>query len=116
MDCGDTLPLSTGAIPLRRDVEPKRGHVRALQTQRQATDIFFDGKTDLFLSAPFIRGVQTHGTGCTCSAAITGYLARGYGLAEAVKRAKQFITGAIAHSYRIGKHFALDPNFSARPR
>jgi hydroxymethylpyrimidine/phosphomethylpyrimidine kinase len=70
-------------------------------------DIFFDGRMELLLSAPFIEGVSTHGTGCTCSAAITGYLARGYGLPQAVKLAKRYITAAIARSYRVGKCFAL---------
>jgi len=83
----------------------KGGHLRG---GREAVDIFFDGRTEFLLSAPFIRGVRTHGTGCTYSAAITGHLARGLNLPQAVKRAKQFITQAIAGSYRIGKHYALN--------
>ena len=78
---------------------------------REAVDIFFDGRTELLLSAPFIKGVRTHGTGCTYSAAIAGYLARGCSLLQAVKRAKQFITRAIAGSYCIGKHSALNQLF-----
>jgi len=83
----------------------KGGHLRG---GREALDIFFNGRTEFLLSAPFIKGVRTHGTGCTYSAAITGYLARGLDLPQAVKRAKQFITQAIAASYRIGNHFALN--------
>ena len=83
----------------------KGGHLRG---GREAVDIFFDGRTELLLSAPFIKRVRTHGTGCTYSAAIAGYLARGLDLPPAVKRAKQFITQAIAGSYRIGKHSALN--------
>jgi hydroxymethylpyrimidine/phosphomethylpyrimidine kinase len=86
----------------------KGGHLRG---RREAVDIFFDGRTELLLSAPFIKGIRTHGTGCTCSAAIAGYLARGCSLPQAVKRAKQFITRAIAGSYRIGKHSALNQLF-----
>jgi len=78
---------------------------------REAVDIFFDGGTELLLSAPFIKGVRTHGTGCTCSAAIAGYLARGCNLPQAVKRAKEFVTQAIAQSRRVGKYFVLD-NFT----
>ena len=59
----------------------------------------FDGGEELLLIAPYIHGIRTHGTGCTYSAAITGYLARGFSLAAAVKRAKQFITQVIA---RVG--------------
>jgi hydroxymethylpyrimidine/phosphomethylpyrimidine kinase len=50
----------------------KGGHLRG---RREAVDIFFDGRTELLLSAPFVRGVSTHGTGCTYSAAITAHLA-----------------------------------------
>jgi hydroxymethylpyrimidine/phosphomethylpyrimidine kinase len=83
----------------------KGGHLRG---GREAVDIFYDGRTELLLSTPFIKGVRTHGTGCTYSAAVAGYLARGLNLPQAVKRAKQFITQAIASSYRIGKHSALN--------
>jgi hydroxymethylpyrimidine/phosphomethylpyrimidine kinase len=46
--------------------------------------------------AAFVPGVETHGTGCTFSAAITAGLARGRALPDAVADAKQFITRAIA--------------------
>jgi len=82
----------------------KGGH---LKNSREAIDIFFDGKTELLLSAPFVRGVSTHGTGCTYSAAICAALALGHDLPRAVEIGKEFITAAIANSYRIGNHFAL---------
>ena len=74
----------------------------------QAVDIFFDGRTELMLSAPFIKGVRTHGTGCAYSAAITGYLALGCGLPRAVERAKQYITQAIAHGFFAHGHPVLN--------
>ena len=86
----------------------KGGHLRGM---REAVDIFFDGRTELLLAAPFIKGVRTHGTGCSYSAAVTGCLARGLDLPQAVKYAKEFVTQAIAGSYRIGKHFALNQRF-----
>ena len=82
----------------------KGGH---LPGGREAVDIFYDGRTELLLSAPFIKGVRTHGTGCTYSAAIAAYLVLGCNLPQAVKRAKEFVTRAIAQSRRIGKHFVL---------
>ena len=86
---------------------PRRsGSVRA--GGREVVDIFFDGRTELLLYAPFIRGVRTHGTGCTYSAAITGYMAHGLDLLQAVESAKEFITQAIAQSRCVGKHFVLD--------
>lgn len=83
----------------------KGGH---LQGQREATDIFWDGREELLLTAPFVRGVATHGTGCTYAAAVTGYLALGCGLGHAVQLAKEHITQAIAQSVRIGSHTALN--------
>ena len=83
----------------------KGGHLRG---GHEAVDIYYDGQTELRLQARWISGVRTHGTGCTYSAAVAGYLARGFSLPQAVRRAKQFITRAIARSYRVGKHSALD--------
>ena len=83
----------------------KGGHLR---NSREAVDIFFDGKNELLLSAPFVKGVHTHGTGCTYSAAITGFLARGHELPDAVTRAKEFISQAIAQSQKTGRHSVLN--------
>jgi hydroxymethylpyrimidine/phosphomethylpyrimidine kinase len=83
----------------------KGGHLKGL---REAVDIFYDGRQELLLSAPFVRGVSTHGTGCTYSAAIAGYLARGNSLPKAVERAKEYITQAIARSQITGGHSVLN--------
>ncbi len=83
----------------------KGGHLRGL---REAVDIFYDGRQELLLSAPFIRGVSTHGTGCTYSAAIAGHLARGCSLARAVQQAKEYITQAIAQSQTAAGHSVLN--------
>ena len=50
-------------------------------------------------SAPFIRGVHTHGTGCTYSAAIAAGLAAGLSLHDAVDRAKRYVSNAIAEHF-----------------
>jgi len=83
----------------------KGGHLTDLD---DATDIFFDGRNWLVLKAPFVRGVDTHGTGCTYSAAITAGLALGHSLPQSVRLAKRFITRAIGSSHRIGRHTALN--------
>jgi len=82
----------------------KGGHLKG---SREAADIFFDGKNELLLSAPFIKGITTHGTGCTYSAAICAALAGGHDLPEAVTIGKTYITAAIRNSYRVGQHFVL---------
>lgn len=83
----------------------KGGHLRGGRT---AVDIFYDGKQELLLQAPFVRGINTHGTGCTYSAAITGYLALGSSLPQAVGKAKEFITQAIARSRSVAGRAVLN--------
>jgi hydroxymethylpyrimidine/phosphomethylpyrimidine kinase len=75
----------------------KGGHLKGM---REAPDIFYDGRMELLLSAPKVRGISLHGTGCTYAAAVTAFLALGHGMAEAVTRSKAFITRAIAHHSR----------------
>jgi hydroxymethylpyrimidine kinase/phosphomethylpyrimidine kinase len=82
----------------------KGGH---LSDSREAVDLFYDGQTELLLRAPWVKDVSTHGTGCTYAAAVAAWCARGLPLAEAVWRAKQFVTAAIARSRRIGRHWVL---------
>jgi hydroxymethylpyrimidine/phosphomethylpyrimidine kinase len=52
----------------------------------------------LRLSEPFVPGKSTHGTGCTLSAALAAGLALGDDLQSAARRAKVFVTRAIAES------------------
>lgn len=68
-----------------------------------ATDILFDGENYQYLAGPRIATINTHGTGCTLSAAIAANLARGYNAYEAVTRGKEYITIAIENSFPIGK-------------
>jgi hydroxymethylpyrimidine/phosphomethylpyrimidine kinase len=62
----------------------------------------------LRLSEPFIPAKSTHGTGCTLSAAIAAGLALGDDLPAAARRAKTFVTRAIAESMTwSGQHGAV---------
>jgi hydroxymethylpyrimidine/phosphomethylpyrimidine kinase len=83
----------------------KGGHLRGL---REAIDLFYDGRTELLLKAPRVPNVSTHGTGCTCSAAIAGYLALGSDLPYAVEMGKKFISQAIARGVYAGSHPVLN--------
>jgi hydroxymethylpyrimidine/phosphomethylpyrimidine kinase len=82
----------------------KGGH---LANTREAIDVFFDGDTELMLSCPRVRGVKTHGTGCTYSAAVVAHLAHGEKLVRAVESAKEFVTNAIVNSRRANRHDVL---------
>ncbi len=57
--------------------------------------VWFDGKR--------IDNPNTHGTGCTLSSAISSNLAKGLSLAESVKRAKEYISNALAEGLDLGK-------------
>lgn len=89
----------------------KGGHLSQMTV---ALDFLYDGKSEWMLEAPYVRGISTHGTGCTYSAAITAYCALGDALPRAVYRAKEFISNAIARSYKTGGHFVLNTHWSRR--
>jgi hydroxymethylpyrimidine/phosphomethylpyrimidine kinase len=74
----------------------KGGHLQG----DQAVDLLFDRGRVTEFAAPFVRGIATHGTGCTYSAAITAGLASGLSLEKAIGRAKKFVTGSIARHFR----------------
>jgi hydroxymethylpyrimidine/phosphomethylpyrimidine kinase len=75
----------------RASILLKGGHLRG----DNAVDLLFHYGELTEFSAPFVRGVETHGTGCTYSAAITAGLASGFSLVQAIKRAKTFVTESI---------------------
>jgi hydroxymethylpyrimidine/phosphomethylpyrimidine kinase len=74
----------------------KGGHLAG----SSAIDLLFSGGKITEFAAPFVRGVATHGTGCTYSAAITAGLASGLSLEKAIGRAKKFVTASIAQHFR----------------
>jgi hydroxymethylpyrimidine/phosphomethylpyrimidine kinase len=80
-----------------KNVVIKGGHRRG-----PAIDLFFDGKKMHLLRSPRMRTRHTHGTGCTFSAAIAAYLAKGEPVETAVSRAKRYITAAIRRGFAIG--------------
>jgi hydroxymethylpyrimidine/phosphomethylpyrimidine kinase len=74
----------------------KGGHL----TGEDSTDLLFDGTTITELPGRRIDTRNTHGTGCTLSAAIAASLPR-FAMVEAVRRAKAYLTDAIAASDRL---------------
>lgn len=64
-----------------------------------AVDVLYDGTTLTTFEAPRIDTINTNGAGCTYSAAIAAYLAKGKSVLEAVHLAKSFITTAIEYSF-----------------
>jgi hydroxymethylpyrimidine/phosphomethylpyrimidine kinase len=100
MPIKDRKEMDNAAMALankyRASVLVKGGHLRG----DKAIDLLFHNGEVTEFSAPFVRGVATHGTGCTYSAAITAGLASGFPLEEAIRRAKQFVTRSITRHFR----------------
>ena len=76
----------------------KGGHL----TGSSATDVLYCNGEWTFFQAEWVETENTHGTGCTYSAAISTQLAHGKDLVDAIKTAKAYITGAIQHALDIG--------------
>lgn len=68
-----------------------------------ADDLLYNDKGLRWFEGERIDNPNTHGTGCTLSSAIAANLAKGYEIAEAVQRAKQYISGALAAMLDLGQ-------------
>ncbi len=92
-----------------RHVLVKGGHLPG-----DAVDLLWDGSAFTAFSAPRVDSPNTHGTGCTFSAAIAAGLALGQSPIEAVRRAKAYVTRAIQEGFQAGRgvgqlrHFLTD--------
>lgn len=76
-----------------------------------ATDVLCNGRESRKLQQRRVQTKNTHGTGCTFSAAIAANLALGKSFVEAVTLAKTYISGAIEHSLDIGKGYGQINHF-----
>ena len=69
----------------------------------ESIDWLYDGRRFSRFAAPRIDSRNTHGTGCTFSAAITAQLARGAQLEAAVRAAKRYLSAALEEGVAIGR-------------
>lgn len=88
----------------------KGGH---LTDEKYATDYVFlqDGRT-FTMQSKRINTTNTHGTGCTFSAALTAFIAQGLPLEKAIIEAKKFIQMAITHDLFIGNGYGPTNHFA----
>ena len=104
MSISDISDMKTAAEKIHslgaKTVLVKGGH---LAKDRPATDLFFNGETFEELVRERIETKNTHGTGCTFSAAVCAFLARGMSLSVSLENSKAFVTEAIRNSLEIGK-------------
>ena len=68
-----------------------------------ANDLLYANGELVWFEGKRINNPNTHGTGCTLSSAIAANLAKGFTLAESVRRAKDYISGALAAMLDLGK-------------
>lgn len=68
-----------------------------------ANDLLYDGETFTWFEGRRIDNPNTHGTGCTLSSAIAANLAKGFELPDAVRRSKEYISGALAAMLDLGQ-------------
>jgi len=81
-----------------RYVLVKGGHLKG-----DAIDLLWNGKAFTAFRAPRIDSGNTHGTGCTLSAAIAAGLARGQAIGDAIRDAKAYVTRAIREGFPAGR-------------
>lgn len=122
------LPLATVVTPNRHEAQLLAGvELHTLEDMREAarrihrlgaqsvlikggsmpgplcgTDVWFDGIQFETLSLGFVETPNTHGTGCTLSAALAAHLALGRSALEATRLAKAYVTAALRHPLALG--------------
>jgi hydroxymethylpyrimidine/phosphomethylpyrimidine kinase len=98
-----------------RAVIVKGGHSTYTSDNDVIVDVLLDDDAFHEFRTPRIETKNTHGTGCTLSAAVAAYLALGHALPDAAARAQQYVAGAIAHALPIGHgHGPLDHFWQTR--
>jgi hydroxymethylpyrimidine/phosphomethylpyrimidine kinase len=67
------------------------------------TDLLYTRSEFVEFPQPRVPGRNTHGTGCTFSAALTAHLAQGRSLRDAIPLVQQYVAGAIRHAPDLGR-------------
>ena len=130
--CSDLVPLATLLTPNVPEAEILCGHdIRSVdQLRRAAREIgetfgvacvvkgghlsgaeivdalYHEGVLQVF-TIPRVDVSESHGTGCTFSAAVAAWLAKGAPLPEAVKQAQRFVASAMQNALAVGGHRPL---------
>lgn len=96
--------MKAAAEKIFTDLQPQAVLVKGggMSGEARGIDVFFDGNRLEVLTTESIPTKNTHGTGCTLSAAIAANLARQQDLFTAVVNAKLYVTNALKHALNIG--------------
>jgi hydroxymethylpyrimidine/phosphomethylpyrimidine kinase len=95
-----------------RALGPRYVLIKGGHMEGEAADVLYDGNEFIWLTTPRVAAGKVHGTGCTLSAAIASWLAKGMGVAESVRRAKSFVTRGIESRLTMGRGSALVNHFA----
>ncbi len=103
--CGYSVDAKESVVRAAQDIYARYGCavlIKGGHFTDCADDFLFDGKEIIRYPCVHIDNPNTHGTGCTLSAAIASNLAKGFSVCDAVTETKRYITGAIADMLDIG--------------
>lgn len=128
----DLIPLALVVTPNIPEAEmlcdhPVAGRTEQMDTAREISKMFgvscllkgghMEGSTVLDVlchkgrmyrhESARIQAKETHGTGCTLSAALTAYLARGLSLPASFRKASAFVHKALERPFYTGSHYPL---------
>lgn len=98
----DVAAMRAAARDLRA-LGPAAVLVKGGALEGEAVDVLLDGEALLELREPRVETANTHGTGCTLSAAICARLGLGERLSDAVRGAKAYLTEGLRRSYAPGR-------------
>ena len=96
--------------------------VKGGHSVNDANDLLYGPQGPVWFRGKRIDNSNTHGTGCTLSSAIAANLAKGYSLEQSIRRAKEYLFGALAAMLDLGRGsgpmhhgFALQGVFAQSP-
>lgn len=136
----ELLPLATLVIPNKEETSRLAGRTRGLEdakrackvivdlgarhvlikgghfTGNDAVDLFYDGREYVEFRSPRLEVPPMHGLGCSLSALVTGYLARGADVREAVRMGHETLHRALETPTRVGEGLAVLADLASAAR
>ena len=103
--CGHSIKTAADMENAAKEISQKFGCnvlCKGGHNLNDANDLLWREGAGVWFRGRRIQNSNTHGTGCTLSSAIAANLAKGYDLDQSVRRAKAYISGALAAMLDLG--------------
>jgi len=84
------------------ELGPEHVIITGIRRDKNSLDLYFDGKDFREVEGRFFKTSHTHGTGCTFSAALAAFLARGASPQQALLLAKKYVAVGLQYAYPVG--------------